>query len=107
MFFFLWHGDDRDLRVLTRSFPTRRSSDLIHEPQRHQLAHADARETIGNQAPFTPFDDAHADTDLKFRKFQGAISGAMATARWWCAHTRRSQACGESDRKSTRLNSSH
>src|SRR3546814_3483770 len=26
--FFYWHGDHRDLHVLTHSFPTRRSSDL-------------------------------------------------------------------------------
>src|SRR3546814_15603264 len=35
-FFFLLYGDHRDLHVLTHSFPTRRSSDLImlaHLPQ--------------------------------------------------------------------------
>src|SRR3546814_19005134 len=29
MFFFYWSGDHRDLHVLTHSFPTRRSSDLL------------------------------------------------------------------------------
>src|SRR3546814_12361898 len=28
-FFFEWYGDHRDLHVLTHSFPTRRSSDLM------------------------------------------------------------------------------
>src|SRR3546814_3729126 len=28
-FFFYWYGDHRDLHLLTHSFPTRRSSDLI------------------------------------------------------------------------------
>src|SRR3546814_19578343 len=28
-FFFYWYGDHRDLHVLTHSFPTRRSSDLM------------------------------------------------------------------------------
>src|SRR3546814_14587196 len=31
--FFSWSGDHRDLHVLTHSFPTRRSSDLLFEPQ--------------------------------------------------------------------------
>src|SRR3546814_1800731 len=34
LFFFEWYGDHRDLHVLTHSFPTRRSSDLLAEHHR-------------------------------------------------------------------------
>src|SRR5204863_9654353 len=79
VFFFSCYGDHRDLH----SFPTRRSSDLGDFRGQGRLVHAGA---------------------------EGRVSGVLSTGERRRAFQRalgRGAAAGGSDRKSTRLNSSH
>src|SRR3546814_7922950 len=121
LIFFLWYGDHRDLHVLTHSFPTRRSSDLIEINRGRREARMakqslDLLKRIADQLAIT-FHGAHwcrcvgeaaldqhgKHVDCKgMPELMGAKPDRDAGVRAAAARP-----CEDRDRKSTRLNSSH
>src|SRR3546814_21045196 len=97
-FFFKWYGDPRDLHVLTHAFPPRRSSDLGMCP--HAGGHADPADDSGDVG--IVFEDEHLalcrHADLR---------GTAVDSRRPSSGSGSLPAVRASDRKSTRLNSSH
>src|SRR3546814_11862846 len=113
IFFFSLYGDHRDLHVLTHSFPTRRSSDLLStgltavipsakqtaeladEPRPWQriflsLAKRTMSSTVRKKASYPSSAISASSSSICFTTCAGAPSGQRLR-----------------DRKSTRLNSSH
>src|SRR3546814_14620436 len=102
LFFFYVYGDHRDLHVLTHSFPTRRSSDLV--PVRAFTAAGQrglttlpsgSTRSSGARQPAL-FGASGASERMKYSAADSTAAGAALTG---------PRVCG--DRKSTRLNSSH
>src|SRR3546814_18405106 len=93
--FFEGYGYHRDLHVLTHSFPTRRSSDLSQHRSPPQQRSASA-------AGICRFLRRNAPSILSSRKRGGICSVSFSPS-----HSCRSVKGSGTDRKSTRLNSSH
>src|SRR3546814_16910605 len=108
-FFFSRYVDHRDLHVLTHSFPTRRSSDLIAALARAGVAHVALGEFGFDEFIAGAFDDFFVETLFEFGvEFGIAVEIARLEKRGADGEilARKADAIGE-DRKSTRLNSSH
>src|SRR3546814_4254614 len=117
MFFFSLYGDHRDLHVLTHSFPTRRSSDLVmlNRNEYWQIASVIAKGAAQQwrQQPIERF-------QAKLGKKVGFLTDRVNHIASWddikllevrvdrlpCWHKPGLLLIGD-DRKSTRLNSSH
>src|SRR3546814_2558879 len=125
MFFFYRYGDHRDLRVLTHSFPTRRSSDLntymigrIHTvlTMIKVICQGWSAPTIG-QTRGPPLPRAPITSPPKISDRPPPMNGPISTmlrARGRCLREKYAAASATAagyrpapDRTSTRLNSSH
>src|SRR3546814_15044296 len=96
LFFFSWYGDHRDLHVLTHSFPTRRSSDLI-------VARVPVVRSLYSWTKQL-LETVLSQTSTAFRE---VVLIEYPRRGCWAVGFITGETVGEVDRKSTRLNSSH
>src|SRR3546814_12004916 len=100
--FFYRHGDHRDLHVLTHSFPTRRSSDLLKPAEMHrtQLAATAIDRVAPNRDAVVGEVAAYGGADLLCYRAETPPSLAERQHAAWQPHL-------DWRSESTRLNSSH
>src|SRR3546814_12376902 len=105
-FFFLRYGHHRDLHVLTYSFPTRRSSDLLEAAQA-ALSQTVERDPNQFGAYVMQAQLALGRGDVDDAERLARLAARVEPKHPWTRLLEGSVAVERGDRKRTRLNSSH